>query len=89
VILKKVDVKGFNQKGYKRQILYRELTYIAEIKIDSKHSEFFCIENNNKVYNKKTTAKNRGLYNQARLEYRIYFINWLYKSPDLNSIEYC
>jgi hypothetical protein len=82
--------KGFNQKGYKYQILYRELVYIARIKkIGSKYSEFFCIEDNSKVYSKKTTAKNKGLYNQAMLEYRIYSIGWPPKLLDLNPIEYC
>jgi hypothetical protein len=89
-VLKEVDIKGFNQKGYKHQILYRELVYIAEIKkISLKHSEFFCIEDNNKVYNKKTTASNQGLCNQTRFECRIYSIDWLLKSPDLNPIEHC
>jgi hypothetical protein len=83
VVSKEVDTKGFNQKGYKRQILYRELAHVAGIKkIGSKHSEFFCIEGNSKVYSKKTTARNRGLYNQARLECGIYSIDWPPKSPD-------
>jgi hypothetical protein len=58
-VLKEVDTKGFNQKGYKCQILHRELAHIAGIKkIGSKHSEFFYIEDNSKVYSKKTTARN-------------------------------
>jgi transposase len=89
-VSKEIDSKDFNQKAYKHQILYRELARIAGIKkIGSKRSEFFCIEDNSKVYSKKTTAKNKGLYNQARLECRIYSIGWLPKSPDLNPIEHC
>jgi hypothetical protein len=90
VVSKEVDAKGFNQKGYERQILCGELAHIAGIKkIGSKHSEFFCIEDNSKVHSKKTTARNRGLCNQARLECRIYSIDWPPKSPDLNPIEHC
>lgn len=55
----------------------------------TKRSEFFCVEDNSKVHGKKTTAKNKGLYNRARLECWIYSINWPPKSPDLNPIEHC
>lgn len=54
-----------------------------------KATEFFCVEDNSKVYRKKTTKRNQGLYNKARLERGIYSIDWPPKSPDLNPIEHC
>jgi transposase len=90
IVGKEVDTKGFNQKAYKYQILRGELAQLARIKrIGPKSSEFFCIEDNSKVYRKKTTKRNQSLYNKARLEYRIYSIDWPPKSPDLNPIEHC
>jgi hypothetical protein len=70
--------------------LYGELANIARAKKMGKgRAEFFCIEDNSKVYGKKTTCGNKGLCNSVRLEYGIYSIDWPPESPDLNPIEHC
>jgi len=53
------------------------------------HLEFFYVKDNSKVYSKKITQGNKGLYNAAQLKCRIYSINWLAKSPNINLIKHC
>jgi hypothetical protein len=90
IITTETDQKGFNQKAYERQILHGELARIAgKKKMGPKSSEFFCVEDNSRVHGKKTTRRNQGLCNKARLEFGIYSIDWPPKSPDLNPIEHC
>jgi hypothetical protein len=49
--------------------------------------DYFCVEDNSRIHGKKTTIRNHGLCNQARLECCIHSIDWPPKSPDLKTIE--
>jgi len=56
--------------------LQGELANIARAKKMGKgHLEFFYVKDNSKVYSKKITQGNKGLYNAAQLKCRIYSIN--------------
>jgi transposase len=82
------NAKGFSQKAYERQVLRTELARIAAIKkMGTGKSDFFCVEDNSRVHGKKTTPRNHGLCNRARVECNIHSIEWPPKSPDLNPIE--
>jgi hypothetical protein len=75
IVTKETDTKGFNQRAYEHQILRGELARLAGMKkMGPKQSEYFCIEDGSKVHGKKTTKKNQGLCNKARLECGIYSI---------------
>ena len=90
ILTSETDSKGFNQKVYERHVLRGELGRVARIKrMGHTCSDFFCVEDNAPVHGKKTTKRNQGLCNSARLELDIFSIDWPPKSPDLNPIEHC
>ena len=93
ILLTEGEGKGFTQEKYEKQILWGLLGDICN-KRNRRHigdfcagEDYFIVEDGSKVYGKKDTRRNKGLYNKARVECFIYSIDWPPCSPDLNPIE--